>query len=69
MRVTPRAPRDADAPLAFVTSRLLDRHGLPHLFSTRHCPGIARPTDLRAEGEEPADEDLDVPAFLRRQAD
>ena len=47
MWVTSRAPRDADAPLAFVTSRLLDRHGLPHLFTTRHCPGIARPTELR----------------------
>src|SRR4029453_12721637 len=28
-----------------------------------------RIADLRAEGEEPAEEDLDVPAFLRRQAD
>jgi cell division protein FtsZ len=28
-----------------------------------------RIADLRAEGEEPTEEDLDVPAFLRRQAD
>jgi len=28
-----------------------------------------RIADLRAEGEEPVEEDLDVPAFLRRQAD
>ena len=28
-----------------------------------------RIADLRAEGEEQAEEDLDVPAFLRRQAD
>jgi cell division protein FtsZ len=27
------------------------------------------PADLRAEGDEPTEEDLDVPAFLRRQAD
>jgi hypothetical protein len=28
------------------------------------------PADIRAEGEaEPTEEDLDVPAFLRRQAD
>ena len=39
--MTSRAPRDPDALPHFVTSRLLDRHGLPHLFTTRHFPGIA----------------------------
>ena len=28
-----------------------------------------RVADIRAEGEAPLEEDLDVPAFLRRQAD
>ena len=42
-----RAPREPDALPHFVTSRLLERHGLPHLFTTRHCPGIARPTESR----------------------
>jgi hypothetical protein len=27
------------------------------------------PADIRAEGDGPTEEDLDVPAFLRRQAD
>jgi hypothetical protein len=27
------------------------------------------PADIRAEAEGPTEEDLDVPAFLRRQAD
>ena len=51
------------------------------LPSPRWCdrPGAARPRAgqglapahrrRRAEGEEPVEEDLDVPAFLRRQAD
>ncbi|HWN15587.1 MAG TPA: hypothetical protein VNU02_17100, partial [Candidatus Dormibacteraeota bacterium] len=45
--MTSRAPRDSDAVPNFVTSRLLDRHGLPHLFTTRHFPGIPRPTESR----------------------
>jgi len=31
----------------FVTSRLLEAAGVPHLFTTRHFPGIARPTEAR----------------------
>jgi YfiH family protein len=30
-----------------VTSPLLEVHGLPHLFTTRHFPGITRPTEPR----------------------
>jgi YfiH family protein len=30
-----------------VTSRLLEEHGLPHLFTTRHFPGVVRPTEPR----------------------
>lgn len=46
--MTSRAPREpADLPL-FVTSRLLEQHGLPHLFTTRHFPGVARPTESRS---------------------
>jgi hypothetical protein len=29
-----------DDPPRFVTSRLLENHGLPHLFTTRHFPGV-----------------------------
>jgi YfiH family protein len=45
--VTSRAPREPDDRPLFVTSRLLERHGLPHLFTTRHFPGVARPTESR----------------------
>lgn len=30
-----------------MTSRLLEDSGLPHLFTTRHFPGVVRPTGLR----------------------
>jgi YfiH family protein len=30
-----------------VTSRLLEEHGLPHLFTTRHFPGVVKPTEPR----------------------
>jgi YfiH family protein len=30
-----------------VTSTLLEAHGLPHLFTTRHFPGVTRPTEPR----------------------
>jgi len=30
-----------------MTSTLLEEHGLPHLFTTRNFPGIARPTESR----------------------
>lgn len=52
---TARAPGAAARP--FVTSRLLDEHGLPHLFSTRHFPGIARASEPRPPFE-PAAEPL-----------
>jgi purine-nucleoside/S-methyl-5'-thioadenosine phosphorylase / adenosine deaminase len=39
-------PGQGDAP-SFVTSRLLEEHGLPHLFTTRHFPGVVRPTEPR----------------------
>src|SRR5262249_43649377 len=29
------------------TSRLLEAAGVPHLFTTRHFPGVARPTEAR----------------------
>lgn len=29
---------------SFVSSPLLTAHGLPHLFTTRHFPGVSRPT-------------------------
>jgi YfiH family protein len=45
--VTSRVSRAPDDRPLFVTSRLLARHGLPHLFTTRHFPGIARPTESR----------------------
>jgi polyphenol oxidase len=45
--VTARAPRfHGDTP-RFVTSALLEEHGVPHLFTTRHFPGVARPTEAR----------------------
>jgi purine-nucleoside/S-methyl-5'-thioadenosine phosphorylase / adenosine deaminase len=46
--VTSRAPREPDDLPRFVTSRLLEQHGLPHLFTTRHFPGVARPTESRS---------------------
>ena len=30
-----------------MTSRLLEEHGLPHLFTTRHFPGVVKPTESR----------------------
>jgi polyphenol oxidase len=36
-----------DDPPRFVTSRLLEDHGLPHLFTTRHFPGVVKPTEPR----------------------
>ena len=30
-----------------MTSRLLEDHGLPHLFTTRHFPGVVKPTEAR----------------------
>ena len=45
--MTSRAPREPDERPRFVTSRLLDRYGLPHLFTTRLFPGVARPTEAR----------------------
>jgi len=38
-------------------------------FTTPNKDWRRRIADLRAEGEEQPEEDLDVPAFLRRQAD
>jgi len=67
---TARAPGAAARP--FVTSRLLDEHGLPHLFTTRHFPGITRATEPRPPFE-PAAEPLLVarglagePAYARQ---
>ena len=40
-------PRYHGDPPAFVTSRLLEEHGLPHLFTTRHFPGVARAREPR----------------------
>lgn len=46
--MTPFAPRfHDDDPPRFVTSRLLEDHGLPHLFTTRHFPGVVKPTEAR----------------------
>lgn len=42
----PARPAQGDPP-SFVTSRLLGEHGLPHLFTTRHFPGVVRPTEPR----------------------
>lgn len=41
------APRFHGDPSRFVTSTLLEQHGLPHLFTTRHFPGVARATEAR----------------------
>jgi YfiH family protein len=45
--VTATDPRPHGAPPRFVTSTLLEAAGLPHLFTTRHFPGVARPTESR----------------------
>ncbi len=45
--MTSRAPRTHDEPARFVTSPLLEEHGLPHLFTTRNFPGVARATEPR----------------------
>ena len=45
--MTTLAPRLHEDPPRFVTSRLLEAHGLPHLFTTRHFPGVLRPTESR----------------------
>jgi len=45
--VTSFAPRFHNDPPRFVTSPLLEEHGLPHLFTTRHFPGVLRPTESR----------------------
>ncbi len=45
--MTTFAPRLHDDPPRFVTSRLLEDHGLPHLFTTRHFPGVVKPTEPR----------------------
>jgi YfiH family protein len=45
--VTSAAPSGLDDAPRFVTSRLLEDTGLPHLFTTRHFPGVARPTEPR----------------------
>jgi len=45
--VSARALRAPDEAPRFVTSRLLDEHGLPHLFTTRQFPGVARATESR----------------------
>lgn len=39
--------RPADGALPFLTSPLLEAHGLPHLFTTRHFPGVTQPTEPR----------------------
>src|SRR6185295_17234329 len=45
--VTTFVPRLHDDPPRFLTSRLLEEHGLLHLFTTRHFPGVVRPTEPR----------------------
>ena len=42
-----RVPRFHGDPPRFVTSTLLEEHGLPHLFTTRNFPDVARPTESR----------------------
>lgn len=70
--MTPFAPRFHDEPPRFVTSRLLEDSGLPHLFTTRHFPGVVKPTELRPPfGPEAAPllapRGLAVPAAFARQ--
>jgi YfiH family protein len=38
-------PRAAASPPLYLTSRLLGEAGLPHLFTTRHFPGVTSPRD------------------------
>lgn len=45
--MTARALRPEETPPLFVTSPLLTAHGLSHLFTTRHFPGVSRPTEPR----------------------
>ena len=45
--MTASGARPEGEPPSFVTSPLLTAHGLPHLFTTRHFPGVARPTQPR----------------------
>ncbi len=40
MSVPASDPRFHGEPPLYLTSRLLAQAGLPHLFSTRHCPGV-----------------------------
>jgi hypothetical protein len=42
--VTASGARREEQPPYFVTSPLLTARGLPHLFTTRHFPGVSRPT-------------------------
>jgi YfiH family protein len=45
--VTTFPPHFHDDPPRFVTSRLLEDHGLPHLFTTRHFPGVVKAPEPR----------------------
>jgi polyphenol oxidase len=45
--VATSGPRQEEESPYFVTSALLTAHGLPHLFTTRHFPGVSRPTEPR----------------------
>ena len=45
--MTSPAPRLHGDPPSFATSALLEAHGLPHLFTTRHFPGVSRATEPR----------------------
>jgi purine-nucleoside/S-methyl-5'-thioadenosine phosphorylase / adenosine deaminase len=65
-------PRFHDDPPHFVTSRLLEDHGLPHLFTTRHFPGVVKATEPRPPfGPEAtpllAPRGLDAPPAFARQ--
>jgi polyphenol oxidase len=44
--IVSRSRREEEPP-SFVTSPLLTAHGLPHLFTTRHFPGVSRPIQPR----------------------
>jgi YfiH family protein len=45
--VSTPGPRYHGDPPRFLTSPLLEESGLPHLFTTRHFPGVARATEPR----------------------
>ena len=45
--MTETGPSFHDDPPRFVTSKLLEAHGLPHLFTTRHFPGVTHPLEPR----------------------